>query len=243
MRGADMSFNTGIGRALSLLSYLEGGSGSSRRTFTLSSEDEKFTLPVTPWEYSVSSGQMNKTVSITQVGEALVFSNPKLRTLRFGCFFPSLKHEYPFVVGDEKEPTACIELLTKWKESKKPIRVVISDSPVNMSMAIMSLEYREQDGTGDIYYQLELTEYKELTIKNANENKQILETTGLKERQSDKAQATEAKVYNGSDILDAAKRAYGQYNRWRKVAESNNLESLVISNSRGIAKRLKIPKS
>lgn len=237
-----MSFMTGIGRALNVLSYINGGAGSSYRTFTLTCEDEKFTLPVTPWEYTVTSGQMNKVISITQVGEALVFSNPKLRTLRFSCFFPSLDHEYPFVVGDEKEPSACIELLTKWKESKKPVRVVISDSPVNMSMAIMNLEYSERDGTRDVYYSLELTEYKELTIKNANENKQIQETTGLKERQSDKAQATEAKVYKGSDVLDAAKRAYGQYSKWRKVVQGNTLESLVINNSRGIAKKLKIPK-
>ncbi len=237
-----MSFMTGIGRALNVLSYINGGTGSSYRTFTLTCEDEKFTLPVTPWEYTVTSGQMNKVISITQVGEALVFSNPKLRTLRFSCFFPSLDHEYPFVVGDEKEPSACIELLTKWKESKKPVRVVISDSPVNMSMAIMNLEYSERDGTRDVYYSLELTEYKELTIKNANENKQIQETTGLKERQSDKAQATEAKVYKGSDVLDAAKRAYGQYSKWRKVVQGNTLESLVINNSRGIAKKLKIPK-
>ncbi len=237
-----MSFMTGIGRALNVLSYINGGTGSSYRTFTLTCEDEKFTLPVTPWEYTVTSGQMNKVISITQVGEALVFSNPKLRTLRFSCFFPSLDHEYPFIVGDEKEPSACIELLTKWKESKKPVRVVISDSPVNMSMAIMNLEYSERDGTRDVYYSLELTEYKELTIKNANENKQIQETTGLKERQSDKAQATEAKVYKGSDVLDAAKRAYGQYSKWRKVVQGNTLESLVINNSRGIAKKLKIPK-
>lgn len=237
-----MSFMTGIGRALNVLSYINGGTGSSYRTFTLTCEDEKFTLPVTPWEYTVTSGQMNKVVSITQVGEALVFSNPKLRTLHFSCFFPSLDHEYPFVVGDEKEPSACIELLTKWKESKKPVRVVISDSPVNMSMAIMNLEYNERDGTRDVYYSLELTEYKELTIKNANENKQIQETTGLKERQSDKAQATEAKVYQGSDVLDAAKRAYGQYSKWRKVVQGNSLGSLVINNSRGIAKKLKIPK-
>lgn len=237
-----MSFMTGIGRALNVLSYINGGTGSSYRTFTLTCENEKFTLPVTPWEYTVTSGQMNKVISITQVGEALVFSNPKLRTLRFSCFFPSLDHEYPFVVGDEKEPSACIELLTKWKESKKPVRVVIANSPVNMSMAIMNLEYSERDGTRDVYYSLELTEYKELTIKNANENKQIQETTGLKERQSDKAQATEAKVYQGSDVLDAAKRAYGQYSKWRKVVQGNTLESLVINNSRGIAKKLKIPK-
>lgn len=233
---------TGIGRALNVLSYLEGGAGSSRRTFTLTCEGEKFTLPVTPWQYNVSSGQMNKVVSITQVGEALIFSNPKLRTLKFGCFFPSLHHEYPFVVGDEKEPADCISLLTKWKESKKPVRVVISDSPVNMSMAIMNIEYREQEGTRDVYYTLELTEYKDLTIKDANENKKVEETTGLKERPSDKPQATVAKVSQGSDILDTAKKTYGQYNKWRRIAESNNIRDLVINNSRGIAKKLKIPK-
>lgn len=237
-----MSFMTGIGRALNVLSYINGGTGSDLRTFTLTCEEEKLTLPVTPWEYSVSSGQMNKVVSITQVGEALIFSNPKLRTLKFSCFFPSLHHEYPFVVGDEKEPADCISLLTKWKESKKPVRVVISDSPVNMAMAIMSFDYHEKDGTRDIYYSLELTEYKELTIKDANENRKVEETTGLKERPTDKPQATEAKVKNGSDILDTAKKAYGQYNKWRRIAQGNNMKDLLINNSGRIAKKLKLPK-
>lgn len=237
-----MSFMTGIGRALNILSYINGGSGSSHRTFTLSCDGEKFTLPVTPWEYSVSSGQMNKVVSITQVGEALIFSNPKLRNLKFSCFFPALYHEYPFIVGDEKEPADCISLLTKWKESRKPVRVVISDSPVNMSMAIMSLSYKEKDGTKDIYYSLELTEYKELTIKDSNENKKVEETTGLKERPSDKAQATQVKVQKGSDIMDAAKKAYGKYSKWRRMAEGNNMRDLLINNSRTIAKNFKVPK-
>lgn len=238
-----MSIITGIGRALNILSYAMGGTGSSLRTVTLTCEGEKFTLPVTPWEYSVSSGQLNKVVGITQVGEALIFSNPKLRTLRMSCFFPDPDHPYPFVVGDEKKPIECVELLTKWKESKKPVRVTISDSPVNMAMAIMRLDYQEKDCSRDIYYTLELTEYKELTIKNANENKQIEETTGLKERDSDKPQATEAAVYEGSDILDASRKAYGTYSKWRRIAESNNMQDLVINNSRGIARKLKIPKS
>ena len=151
-------------------------------------------------------------------------------------------HEYPFIVGDEKEPADCISLLTKWKESKKPVRVVISDSPVNMSMAIMSLSYKEKDGTKDIYYSLELTEYKELTIKDSNENKKVEETTGLKERPSDKAQATQVKVQKGSDIMDAAKKAYGKYSKWRRMAEGNNMRDLLINNSRTIAKNFKVPK-
>lgn len=237
-----MSLSSGLGRALDIASFLSGGVGGAERLFTLSCNGEKLTLPVTPWEYTVNTGQGNKIVNISQVGEALIFGQPKLRTISFKCFFPNQCHEYPFIRGDDKSPVECVELLMKWKESKKPIRIVISgESPVDMSVAIMSFEYQEKDGTRDIYYTLNLTEYKAFNTPLANNAKQVDSLTGLKSRANTAKQATTATIKKGRDILDASRRAYGTFTHWRKIAKSNNLRGLVLNNSRQI-KKLKLPK-
>ena len=49
-------------------------------------------------------------------------------------------------------------------------------------------------------------------------------------------------MQKGSDILDAAKKTYGKYSKWRRMAEGNNMQDLLINNSRNIAKNLKVPK-
>ena len=173
-----MKFTTLWGKANVLASYLLGGKGEYR-TFKFSCEGEELTLPVTPWKYSVTTAQNNKVVDILDSGE--------LKTLKFGCFFPHQEnHEgHKYIIGDSYSPTECVEQLIKWKESKKPVRVIITDTSVNMMMAIMTFNYNEKDFSGDVWYEISLTEYRELNTPSANNDKQIDENTGLKKRPTD----------------------------------------------------------
>lgn len=236
-----MAFMTNVGRVLSLASFALGGEGTAQRQFILSSDGDKLILPVTPWKYDVKTGQGNKVVGVEQLGEALVFGLPKAVEISFSCFFPDQNHEYPFVVGDEKSPADCVALLMKWKEGQKPVRIIITDSPVNLLTGIMKFDYKEKDGTRDIYYTLELTEYKDLNTPDANNPKKVDEKTGLKGRPANPTDATRNKLKKASDMLDKAKHAYGQYQHWRRVVEGNNLKDLTINNLDKL-KKLKIPK-
>ncbi|MCI1750934.1 MAG: hypothetical protein LKI17_06390 [Megasphaera cerevisiae] len=227
-----------LGNTLDILSAIFAtGGGRLHRQVILQGATDSLTLPVTPQKYTITSGQKNKVVDITQVGEALLFGMPKLRTLSFSVFFPDLIHNYPFVVGDRKAPSECIELITKWREARLPVRIIITDTPVNLMMGIMDLEYWEQDGSRDIYYTLSLTEYKDLNTPQANNDKLVDDITGLKDRPTDATQPTQATIWQqGADILDAAKKAYGDYNHWRRIVESNDLTDLAINNASKLRK-------
>lgn len=236
-----------LGNTIQVLSAIFSNGGNSlRRRIIITGPTGSLTIPVTPAKYTVGDGQKNKVVDITQVGEALVFGMPKARTLSFSGFFPSLTHDYPFVVGDYSSPTECVEKLTEWKASRKSVRVIITDSPVNLVCGIMEFSYWEQDGSRDIYYTLNFTEYKELNVPAADNDKPIDDTTGLKVRPVDldaKIKEEQSRVSNGKelfqkacDVMDVAKKAYGDYNHWRRVVKSNNLKSLVINNAGKIRK-------
>lgn len=145
-----MSLDSFMNKAYSvvnLLSLALGNETAAKRQIILSSDNEKFTIPVTPRSYEIKTAQNNETIDILDFGEAMLFGNAKLKRLSFSGFFPHPKHDYPFIVGDVKNPIECVELLTKWKEAKKPIRVIITDSPVNLMMGLREFTYREQDGT------------------------------------------------------------------------------------------------
>jgi hypothetical protein len=214
---------------VNLLSLALGNETAAKRQIILSSDNEKFTIPVTPRSYEIKIAQNNETIDILDFGEAMLFGNAKLKRLSFSGFFPHPKHDYPFIVGDVKTPIECVELLTKWKEAKKPIRVIITDSPVNLMMGLREFTYREQDGTRDIYYKLSFIEYKELNTPSANNDKQIDETTGLKQR-TDEPENPESWVDKADDILDASKKVYGDYSHWRNIVQSNDLKNLAINN-------------
>lgn len=225
---------TTFGTALNVLSAFFNGMNfvNTRRQILVKSEQfGEVIIPVTPEKYQMTGGQKNKVVDITRVGEAIIFGMPKARTLTFSSFFPDLNHDYPFAVDSTKSPTELVEYFTKVKEARKPVRVIITDSPVNLMMGLMSFNYFEKDGTRDIYYELSFTEYKDLNIPSANNNKPVDEKTGLKKRPEGETPKKVTWQKKAGDFLDATKKAYGDYNHWRRVAKSNNLGSLVINNA------------
>lgn len=228
-----MSFISIWNTVNNLGSYILSG-GASRRLVTLSCDGDKMTLPVTPSKYSVTTSQNNKTVDILEFGEAQLFGNPQLTRLSFETFFPATKHEYPFVVGDSIEPTEAVEKIKKWKESKKPVRVIITDSPFNMMMAIKSFNWKEQDGSRDIYYSLSFIEWKDLNTNSANNDKPIDEKTGLKKRSVESTPPKPDSVKKAKDILEASKKAYGQFKYWRGIANANGLKMLALKNVRSL---------
>lgn len=222
--------------------YLLGGTGSKRQMI-ISCEDDKFTLPVTPWKYQVDTGQNNKVVDILDYGEAQLFGNPKLERLSFSCFFPATKHEYPFVVGDELDPADCVEKIKKWKEGKKPVRVIITDSPLNLMMAIKEFNWHEQDCSRDIYYEMDLLAWKDLNTPQANNEKEVDEKTGLKNRSVEKTPPRPNSLKRAQDILDVSRKAYGKFTYWRNIAKGNGLENLALKTTRDliVKKRVKLP--
>lgn len=198
-----------------------------KRKFIIKQGGETLTLPVTPWKYSIQSGQLNKTYDILDSGEALVFGNRKLYKLKFDCFFPSLHHGYPFIVGDRLEPNACIERIIKFKESKQPVRVILTDTPVNLMMSIQSFDIKEKDGSRDIDYSMTLTEFRELNIPAANNERVIDEDTGLRGRpdveESRYKDDTPWLLNHSDDIVEVFKRISGGttgFDLWRS---NNNL--------------------
>ncbi len=218
-----------LGTLLNVASMLLGGSGS-RRQFVLSCDGEKVILPVTPKTYRVDDGQVNKVVNVEQLGEALIFGLPAARKVTFEGFFPNPEHGYPFVVGSDNDPAAMVDILTKWKEERKPVRLIITDSPVNLMTGIMHFKWREQDGSRDIYYQMELVEYIDLNTPPALNERKTEQGTGLKKRPSPSIRTDGAKkIRPGSDIVDVARKTYGEVNKWRRIVKNNGLKDYAIT--------------
>lgn len=226
----------GLGSILNMLSIALLRASSERETVVLSCQGERFVLPVTPSKINLMDGQNNKVMNVTQVGEILVFGMPKLQTISFSSFFPNPRREYPFVVGENKEPAECMALIKKWKELRLPVRIIITGLDVNLAVGIGSFDCDKRDGSGDIYYSLSLTEHKDLNTPLANNSNQIEEATGLRTRPGEVNATTATMISKAADVLDVAKKAYGDYKHWRRVVESNNLSGLVINNVTKIRK-------
>lgn len=185
--------------------------GTGLRIVSLSYSDERIVLPVTPWKYQAQLSQNNKIVEILDFGEMLVFGNTKLHRLKFSCFLPALGHNYHFVVGDQRDPQEFLEILNRWKIGQLPVRVIITDSPVNENFAIMNLDFNERDGTRDIYYDIDLVEYRDWNIPESNYTRTVNSLTGLKDRAGVRSTSglTSYIENNAKDLIDLCKSLGG----------------------------------
>lgn len=225
-----------LSNILTYLSAVLSGKGTRER-ITLTDGMERFVFPVTPKDITCDDGQNNKVVNIVHTGEAVIFGMPKARKIQFGSFFPEPSHNYPFTVGDDRSPSACRDLIKKWKEARKPVRLLIPSLAINLAVSIDEFNTRKKDNTGDIYYSITFREYIDLNTPAANNLKQVDSVTGLKERNETMTQPTTAAVTSkAADIVDVAKKAYGDYTHWRRVVESNDLTTLVLNNPDAVRK-------
>jgi len=84
-----------------------------------------------------------------------------LKSLTIESFFPV--KDYPFSRDRTYKGWEYVEIIESWK--RVPVRLIATNTPVNMLVVIDNFEYGIQDGSGDVYYSLALSEFKEIILE------------------------------------------------------------------------------
>lgn len=193
---------------------------------SFNNNEERLRLPVIPSSFEVLIPHQNTTVNITNLGEINLIGKTGLATMTIESFFP--KQQYSFCLyKDFPQPYECIKMLLKWKESGKPIRVIVTETLINYAMAIESISYSERDGTGDVYFTIEMKEYKFIKTPNVNTTLTSNGTTLMtpQTQRETKPVASEYMVKQGDTLWQIAKRLTGNGNNYKTIAQKNNIKN------------------
>lgn len=178
-----------------------GGFLSKNAVITLSCGEESLVFPVIPSEFGVSVSNNNGTVNIINAGDYSMMGKTGLKQITISSFFPA--QEYNFSTGDTN-PYELVEMIEGWRTGTEPLNISVEDSPINFDCLIESFSYKEQDGSGDVYFDLALKEYRRIIDSVMDEE------TGLKERPNTLeklGQDTAARILQGKSPLKAIKEA------------------------------------
>lgn len=191
--------------------------------------EERLRLPVLPPEFEVTVGNMNTRININELGEINLIGKSGLREMTIERFFPA--QDYYFVeYSGFPDPYECTAMIEKWRKSGRPIRLIITETPINIAMAIENFSYGQRDGTGDVYYTLELAEYvfSKIRQKPKGDYKPPSVSTASKAEEPSrevKAIAEEYTVKPGDTLWAIAKRSTGNGANYKEIARKNNINN------------------
>ena len=203
----------------------------------LGTDDDKIRFPVVPPSIGVNRSNNIDTQSVIKLGEVPIFNGTSLKTIELTSFFPNQEYNFCDYAGFMK-PYEFSEKIQKWMYEGKPLRIIVTDSPTNMQCLIQQFDTVEQDGTRDLYFTLNLLEYRPIEVPNLSNsntssnsnNTQNISRPSEANNNSSNSQKTH-KVVKNDTLYDIAKKYYGNGNLYTKIKEANKNKYPSLANS------------
>ena len=204
---------------------------------------QKLKFPVNPSEFTISDGGLEThVINVIKGGERIIIGDKKLEKIAFSSFFP--KHYDPTYCEYRKlpKPWQSVKKLEKWRNSGKPVKLLITGTNINMYAVITKFEYGEKGGEpGDVYYSIEFSEFTFIKIREVKKVRGKKKTESKKGRPNTKADSGKYYTVKSGDCLwNIAKKFYGSGSQYTKIYNAN--KTLIKNpNIIQVGWRLKIP--
>ena len=187
-------------------------------------KDKAVRLPVVPSEFERVIDANYETNNIIGLGDIATFAGNGLAQLSLSSFFPN--HEYSFnAYSNVPKPYDIAHIFKEWKNKGTVVRVILTGTDINQEMYITNYSYGEKDGTGDVYYSMDLLEYRPITIPTITENtsNNTQNTSRPTENNPNNNSSTQKthKVVKGDSLWAIAQKHYGKGSLYPKIKEAN----------------------
>lgn len=182
-------------------------------------------LPVNPGEIAVEGAKKIETVNIINIGDVDFPAGDERSGISFSSFFPAEYDSSYCRYPDIPLPEDALKMLINWKIAGKPIRLLITDTFINVLVLIAKISYKHVGGEpGDIYYDLNLRQWREVKVRTASEATTSATTEpsiAMEPRPDVKPVPPVYEVKPGDSLWAIAKLQYGDGGRWREIYEAN----------------------
>lgn len=191
----------------------------------IKTNEKAIRLPVIPSEFERVIDASYDTNAIIGLGDVAVLTSNGLAQLSLSSFFPN--NEYSFnEYSNVPKPYELVKYFKEWKNKGTVVRVILTGTDINQEMYITNFSYGEKDGTGDVYYNMDLLEYRPIIIPTITENdsnntQNTNRPTDTNNKNDSSNKQKTHKVVKGDCLYDIAKKYYGNGNSYLKIKEAN----------------------
>lgn len=116
---------------------------------------EVIQLPVLPSSFLIAYPQSTESFETVSGAELKLIGDKKPCKVTISSYFPN--EERPYSRCFDMTGWDFVEKVNKWVEQKLPIRLIVTDTPINMAVVVTD-EFTAETKAGDIYYSLPMEE-------------------------------------------------------------------------------------
>lgn len=183
---------------------------------------ERLRLPVNPEAISISSPFGHEDVNIAQFGEYSVIGERELKEFSFSSFFPRDYNPAYCEFSVFSAPWTYVNVLERWRDSRKPMRLTITGTPINEAVTIREFSYEpdKAGNPGDIYYTLS---FKQFRFIEFGEVKTSTATVALQEKRHAPISSppNTYTVVKGDTLWKIAQKVYKEGSKWQTIYNAN----------------------
>ena len=180
-------------------------------------DTDVFRFPVIPSAFQINGKSILNNTNIHSKGTVTTFGGRELKEIELTSFFPNKNHNYSFVnFTDYLDSYESVKKIRNWQVDGEKLRLIITDTNINMLVLIDDFSWGEQDGTRDVYYSLTLKEYREIKIStdkstntSTNSNTNSSSSTSSSDTTNKTSTAKTHKVKKGDTLWAICRKYYG----------------------------------
>ena len=188
----------------------------------LKSGNRSFRFPVLPPEYTIRRGRTIETVTVNAIGEVDLGGKKTLDEISFSSFFPRYFDPY-YCDCRSPAPMECVDTVQKIMRSSTA-RLILTGVG-SFRVRIPSFVFRENDGSGDVYFDITFQEHRPISVPSSDVVRigEAQENTISKELSRATEDAPQESVYivkKGDCLASIARKMTGS-SSWRDLYERN----------------------
>lgn len=184
---------------------------------------QDFYFPVNPEEIKITRSRGYETVAVLSLGEFDFPTGEKVKEITFSSFFPAVYDSYCNYEG-LPDPLEAMQTLTRMTASKQPVRLIITDTPVNVLVLISAHDTTFKGGEpGDVYFDLTVRTWREMKVhtKVATTTAESSTKAAATARADTKKAAKTYTVKSGDSLSKIAKLELGSSAKWQSIYNLN----------------------
>jgi hypothetical protein len=123
---------------------------------SVNNREQILQLPVIPPEFTITKPRKNEVFETAAQGDLKLLGPAGLKGITINSFFPV--RDYPFLRSRSYWGFEYVYIIDTWLNSNLPIRLIITETPINMAVTVDDFQYTIGQ-TGDLAYSMACSEF------------------------------------------------------------------------------------